>query len=71
MLTSIIPVALLGLASAVSALRVPAEFVGATQVSKRQASGTFPKAAGYSALSKPMTVTGTFDGKMARFDRGG
>lgn len=71
MLSSIIPMALLGLASTVSALRVPTEFLGATQITKRQASSTFPAAAGYSALSKPMSVTGTFDGKMFRFDRGG
>jgi hypothetical protein len=40
-------------------------------IERRAASATFPNAAGYSALSKAMTVTGTFDGKMKRFDRGG
>lgn len=71
MLLPILSVALLGLTSTVSALGVPKESMKATGVTKRQASSTFPTAAGYSALSKPMVVTGTFDGKMYRFDRGG
>ncbi|KAF2464274.1 uncharacterized protein BDR25DRAFT_319338 [Lindgomyces ingoldianus] len=34
------------------------------------ATTTFPEAAGSSSLSEPMKVSGTFDGKMVRFDRG-
>lgn len=34
------------------------------------ATTTFPTAAGESSLSEPMSVTGTFDGGMVRFDRG-
>lgn len=40
-------------------------------VQRRQASSTFPPAAGTSSLSAPMEVSGTFDGGMVRFDRGG
>lgn len=40
-------------------------------VQRRQASSTFPQAAGTSSLSEPMEVSGTFDGGMVRFDRGG
>ena len=71
MRSSIVPTALLGLLSAVAALRVPSEFLDASKVVKRQASSTSPKAAGSSQLSSPMVVSGTFDGKMKRFDRGG
>ncbi len=75
----IAPVALLGLASMVSALRIPRQFgqflaatnATATNTTSGQASSTFPEAAGYSQLSEPMSVTGAFDGKMFRFDRGG
>ena len=40
-------------------------------IEKRLASGTFPTAAGTSSLSSPKSVTGVFDGKNFRFDRGG
>lgn len=38
--------------------------------SSAAASTTFPQAAGESTLSKPMSVTGEFDGGMVRFGRG-
>ncbi|KAG8715144.1 hypothetical protein FRC09_016877, partial [Ceratobasidium sp. 395] len=37
---------------------------------KRAASCTFPSPPKTSSLSKPITVTGTFDGGNVRFDRG-
>ena len=43
--------------------------VGAAVVSAA-ATTTFPSAAGATSLSAPITVTGTFDGKMYRYDRG-
>ena len=61
------------LLSGASAL-VPSPFdnYGVSHVfEKRAASSTFPSAAGSSSLSSPMSVTGTFDGGMKRFDRGG
>lgn len=63
------PVALLGLASSISALHIPRQYANTTTT--QAATSTFPEAAGYSELSEPMSVTGTFDGEMFRFDRGG
>lgn len=62
------PVALLGLASSISALHIPRQYANTTTT--QAATSTFPEAAGYSELSEPMSVTGTFDGEMFRFDRG-
>jgi hypothetical protein len=63
---------LAGLLSGTSALvSSPFEHYGVSHsVQKRQASSTFPKVAGTSSLTKPMEVSGTFDGGMVRFDRG-
>ena len=64
---------LAGLLSSGSALvPSPFEHYGVSHTAqKRQASSTFPQAAGTSSLSEPMEVSGTFDGGMVRFDRGG
>jgi pectate lyase len=43
--------------------------VGAVVVSAA-ATTTFPSAAGSTSLSAPITVSGTYDGKMYRYDRG-
>lgn len=63
---------LLGLLAGVQALIASpfANSVSSRSLGKRLASSTFPSAAGTSSVSKPIEVSGVFDGKMYRYDRG-
>lgn len=61
-------VALLGVAMASPA---PNPFEPTPALAKRFATKTMPASSGYSVLSTPKVVTGTFDGGMKKFDRGG
>jgi hypothetical protein len=40
-------------------------------LNKRFATNTLPASSGHSVLSTAMSVTGSFDGKMYKYDRGG
>lgn len=61
-------VALLGVAMASPA---PNPFEPTPALAKRFATKTMPASSGYSVFSTPKVVTGTFDGGMKKFDRGG
>lgn len=43
--------------------------VGAATGAAAAATTTFPKASGETAAPKPITVSGSFDGKMMRYNR--
>lgn len=57
--------------ASVLASPAPNPFEPTPVLKKRFATNTIPASKGYSALSTPKVVTGTFDGGMVRYDRGG
>ncbi|CAE6431469.1 unnamed protein product [Rhizoctonia solani] len=54
-----------------TAVAVPSPSVDSNGIyAKRAASCSFPKASKTTSLKEPMTIKGTFDGKLVRYDRG-